>query len=79
MIHELKTKPEPFNAVVSGQKTFEFRRFDRQFAVGDNLLLREYLVDKKEYTGRSISVNVTYILSSGYGIPSGYCIMSIHR
>jgi hypothetical protein len=29
MIHELKTHPEPFYAVLIGTKRFEFRRDDR--------------------------------------------------
>ncbi len=38
--HSLKTWPEPWHAVRSGAKTFEVRRDDRGFAVGDELLLR---------------------------------------
>lgn len=42
MRHELKTHPEPFEAVVQGLKTFEYRYDDRGFNVGDELLLREW-------------------------------------
>jgi hypothetical protein len=42
--HELKTWPGPFAAVLSGEKTHEVRKNDRGYAVGDRLLLREYVV-----------------------------------
>lgn len=55
MIHELKTLPEYFEAAMSGSKTFEIRRNDRDFRVGDYIALNEYLpdiTDPYEYTGK---------------------------
>lgn len=40
--HDLKTWPEPFDAVRDGRKRFEWRRDDRGYAVGDALLLRKW-------------------------------------
>jgi hypothetical protein len=42
MIHDLKCWPEPFAAILSGEKRHEIRRDDRGFKVGDVLRLREY-------------------------------------
>ena len=40
--HELKTWPEFFTETRSGRKKFELRRNDRDFRVGDQLLLKEW-------------------------------------
>lgn len=60
-VHELKTWPEFFAAVVEGWKPFEIRQNDRGFRVGDLLLLREYLPDEKKFSGRECKRRVTYI------------------
>lgn len=41
MEHKLKTDPEVFRATINGSKTYELRKDDRGFAVGDTLTLRE--------------------------------------
>ncbi len=76
MNHTLKTDSKPFQAVISGRKNFEFRINDRGFSVGDQLTLKEINGDKV-FTGRSCRVHVTYILDRGYGLPDGYCVLSI--
>ncbi len=76
--HDLKCWTEPFNAVSGGQKRFEFRLNDRDYKVGDELILREWDPVKKCYTGRVIiGKYITYILTEGFGLPIGYCIMSL--
>ena len=79
--HILKTWPEPFAAVLSGAKRFEFRQNDRNFAVGDILHLREFVPYTPNaasgITGRELITPVTYILTNGFGLPHGYCILSL--
>jgi ParB family transcriptional regulator, chromosome partitioning protein len=78
MTQLLKTKPQPFSDILSGAKTFEFRRDDRtpRFEVGDWLFLLEW--ENHKFTGRECAVEVTHLLRGpGYGIPRGYCCMSI--
>jgi hypothetical protein len=76
--HTLKTWPEPFRALLAGEKTHEIRTADRPFAVGDLLHLREWDPVSGEYSGRSLSVRVTYITKGGeWGIPAGMCVMSV--
>lgn len=75
-MHELKTWPAFFQAVVSGRKLFEVRKDDRDYKVGDALHLREWDEAAQLYTGRSHRVLVTYILR-GFGVSDGYCAMTI--
>lgn len=42
-VHELKTWPDSFQAILDDIKTHEVRTFDRPFAVGDVLHLREFV------------------------------------
>lgn len=77
MKHELKTWPGPFEAVLSGAKRFEIRRDDgRGFAVGDQLLLREYVLSDEHYTGRAILTGVTHI-ERGWGLHPDVVVMGI--
>jgi hypothetical protein len=69
--HELKTWPEFFKQIRNGQKRFELRLNDRDFRVGDQLLLREWvpenrpdLVPPAGYTGRELLVRVDYIMDA---------------
>lgn len=82
MRHELKILPKYFDAVEQGIKTFEVRKNDRGFAVGDTLWLREYdydagLVEADRYTSRSCSATVRYILEGEEYCPEGYVILGI--
>lgn len=76
MIHELKTWPMFFNPVFDDVKTFEIRKADRPFSVGDELLLREWLPVNREYTGREIRKVVTYTLT-GIGLMPGFIALGI--
>ena len=76
MTHELKIKPEYFEAIFWESKKFEIRKNDRDFKVGDILFLREW--DGGKYTGNQNAKRVTYILHGpAFGLEEGYCIMSI--
>lgn len=80
MIHELKIFPEYFNSVISGDKTFEIRRNDRNFLVGDYIALNEF-TKESGYTGRSALYCITYVAGRGHplvSLPEGYVILGIH-
>ena len=75
-VHDLKTWPEPFQAVWDGDKTAEIRLNDRAFEVGHNLLLREYDPKTETYSGRYVWGRVTHILAGGFGLKENHIMMS---
>lgn len=84
--HELKTDPQVFDDVLKGRKTFEIRKDDRDFTVGDMLKLRKTLHTGEEmrqgspleYVEPPLYVYVTYILRGPiYGLADGWVIMGI--
>lgn len=79
MKHDLKIAPQYFRQVADGSKTFEARRDDRGYQVGDVLRLREW--DGDAHTGRAVSVAVTSILRHtdpcGDLLAPGTVVMSI--
>jgi ASC-1-like (ASCH) protein len=56
-----KCWPEYFNHILSGKKNFELRLNDFEVEEGDILILEEWDPNTKEYTGRTIEKNVTYV------------------
>lgn len=75
--HRLKTAPSFFEAVWTGQKTFEVRFDDRGYQRGDTVILREW--DRRtpcdcgtvahedtclRYTGREVVADVGHVLAS---------------
>lgn len=74
-IHELKLAKMYFIDVATGRKSFELRKNDRGFKVGDGVRLNEY-VDGHE-TGRWITADIVYILEDYTGLEEGYCILGI--
>jgi ASC-1-like (ASCH) protein len=76
--HYLKTWVEYFQAVKLGRKSFEVRLNDRNYQVGDTLILQEWDQAIQEYTGEEFSVVVTYILKGGqFGIDPRYVVIGI--
>ncbi len=74
--HELKAWPEYFQPVLTGEKTFEVRRDDRGFAVGDVLWLREYDLGAG-YTGREVFASVPYTLKDSAWVKDGFVVMAL--
>lgn len=78
MQHDLKTWPAFFAAVLAGDKRFELRRDDRDYQVGDTLLLREWDPETQEYSGREVTAPVTYIVRGPkFGLEAGNVVMSL--
>lgn len=88
MIHELKTWPIFFIPVKTELKTFEIRKNDRLFSIGDELLLREFVPKNyyedqtldEYYTGNICHRKITYILKGGQvGLEEGYVVMGLSK
>lgn len=79
MTHELKILPKWYADVESGKKNFEIRVNDRDYKVGDTLVLQEY--DKGNYTGREITRKIQYIYqgNGAYGLSEEYCILGLEQ
>lgn len=79
MTHALKTYPVFYQDIENESKTFELRKDDRPFKVGDTILLQEYDGDKKQYTGKETKRIITYILRSVpiFGLKPGFVILGL--
>lgn len=75
--HQLKILPQYFNDIIYHNKNFEIRKNDRDFQVGDILVLNEWEFGK--YTGNIIIATVSYIYHADghHGVAPGYCILGL--
>ena len=76
--HDLKVWPEHFEAIGVGAKRFEIRANDRDYHVGDKLILREWDPTKGEYTGKADQARVSYLLE-GMGLKDGYVALGLYQ
>jgi hypothetical protein len=83
-VHHLKSWPQFFNPVRAGQRTHELRRDDRNFSVGDMLVLHEFDPETQRHTGETCEVEITSITSfaqpcavSGEALNPNFCILSV--
>ncbi len=80
--HRLKTRPEYYDDVLSGAKTFELRRDDRDFKVGDTVILEQFFPENHRYagyTGAEILKKIVYILRNvpEFGLMPGFAILGL--
>lgn len=76
-VHKLKIRHEYFDAVRDGRKPFEVRKDDRDYKVGDILILVRYDPETGE-SGDSMARDVTYVLKGGaFGIELGYVVLGL--
>lgn len=76
--HELKCWPCYFVLIACGDKSFEVRKDDRGFEIGDTLRLREW-EPLEGYTGRELRRVIHWILRGPLLdlIPEGVVVMEI--
>lgn len=76
-VHELKIEPKYFEAVKDGGKKFEIRKNDRDYKVGDILVLLEYDKYYEAFTGEKITVEISYM--TDYAQQDGYVVLGIEE
>ena len=77
--HELKSWPLFFEETLLGVKNFEFRLNDRNYHVGDFLLLKEWNSKMEQYTGRKVTRRITYIFRGFFGLPENMVILGLEK
>lgn len=77
--HDLKCWSSNYQQTVRGDKPFEIRRNDRDYAAGDTLRLWEWLPDRGLPTGRFCAVRVGCIRQGTHGLPADVCVMGFNR
>ena len=78
-LHELKIKDEYFKEVLRENKTFELRKNDRDYQVGD--LIHFVDIDGNPSYNEKLVFQITYILQNvqEYGLDKDYCILAIKK
>ena len=77
-IHDLKSWPKEFVSLVGRVKRHEVRRCDRDYQVGDWLMLREWNPETKKYSGNKLFREITHITPAGaFGLPEDVCVLSV--
>jgi hypothetical protein len=78
--HRLKIWPAQFAAIENGFLRTQLRRADRDYRVGDKLLLTEFDPGADKLTGRYCGVEVTHILTTAdhpHGLLDDFVLLSI--
>lgn len=80
--HELKIWPRYFDDVLSGAKRYEVRINDRDYKVGDRLVLLEWEPRTRLPTGRTCEAGIVHIsyyvdMPLALNIPQNVCVMGI--
>lgn len=73
--HKLKIQSEHYINVINGTKTAEIRYNDRNYQVGDILILNE-IDENGIFTGNKCVVTVTHILDDNQYLQTGYVMLS---
>lgn len=75
--HELKILPQYFNSVIRGDKRAELRKNDRDYQVGDVLILREW-TEAHGYSGMVTAHIISDVCDVGF-IAEGYVMLSMFK
>lgn len=85
--HQVKSWCHLYGPFSRGEKTHDLRVLDRDYQVGDILVLLEYDKFREQYTGRATKAEITYITSEQHtacafsptALDANYGILSIRK
>ena len=60
-MHDLKIWPAHFKELSEGNRTYDVRKDDRGYRVGDLVRLREWDPSRKTYSGKGMVLRVTWV------------------
>lgn len=75
--HKVKSWAHFFDAIKAGKKLHDLRKLDRDYKVGDILILQRYDNINGEYTGEELEVEITYITSNK--VPCAFSSSALDR
>lgn len=75
--HELKTWTIYFDLIWKRIKDFEIRLNDRDYKVGDILVLKDFDPVANDYTMRTLIKKVKYVLNDSLFCKEGYVVMGL--
>lgn len=79
MIHEVNCDRDWFDLLVSRSRTFDIRKDDRRFMVGDYIAFNECEhdenMDSYSYTGYSVLGKITYVFNDERYVREGYIVI----
>jgi hypothetical protein len=86
-VHDVRSWSHLFQEMQAGRKKHDLRKNDRDYKVGDLLMLHEYDNINGRYTGRKLALNITYITGrtavpcavSSAVLDNDYVILSVER
>lgn len=73
--HHLKTIQPYYDDILKRQKRFEIRKNDRDFKLGDWLILKEYDPKKNKFTGNELEREIMYM--TDFEQKENYVVMGI--
>lgn len=83
-IHKVKSWSHFFEAIKEGRKLHDLRVNDRDYNIGDTVILQKYDIIGGEFTGEELRTEITYITDDRYPcafssaiLPKDYCILSL--
>lgn len=76
--HILKTINPYFADLRDGRKKFEVRKNDRNFQIGDTLILEEYNKETQQKTGKEEIRYITYIYEDNVRLMGDYVVLELN-